>query len=51
MRTLPFYYYVFESKYGEISIELLDHDYLEYKPAEHIDAWEFDQTKHKFIEG
>jgi hypothetical protein len=42
MRTLPFFYYVFESKYGELNLNLSNNSLFEYKPPVHWNAWDSD---------
>jgi hypothetical protein len=51
MKILPFFYYVFESKYGELSIELLKEDSLEYKAPKDWGEWEEDESNLLIVEG
>jgi hypothetical protein len=51
MRTLPFLYYVFESKYGEVIFNLPKKDMLEYKTPKFWKDETEEQSKFKFIEG
>jgi hypothetical protein len=51
MRTLPFTYYVFESKYGELSLELSKSKLYEYKSPSLWTDWTDEPKKFQFEEG